>query len=755
MEHKRMRTVVRRLLTLGCAAVTCLLFGVGGAAQPASQPEAVSYGEPVSSAEEAVLRDASGALELRADLTTGRVTVLDSRTGFLWQSNPENPDEDLIAYDINKARLQSQLLVTYKGASSTLEETNDKLAAGDGPKAMQAYRDGETLTMVYTFEELGFVIPLQYRLAEGRLTVSVPAAGIQENKSNVLTALTILPFFGSGSMTESGYILVPDGSGALMTFNNGRTNEGRLTLDVLYGDRSVTEEKRPATVQPVLLPGFGICRGTAQNGDTAGQAALFAYATDGAAAGQITLNTAGRETGQNYVYYTFLHRNNEVEMLLDRTWAAKARLLCDEDTTGSEAYEMSYFFMEPGKTDLTGMADACSRQLFGKEAASSAQDVPLFLDMYMGVRVQENFLGIPYQTLRPLTTFPQAQAISEELRSAGVENLTMRLQGIDADGAYGGRLDTSFRADRKLGGLKEFLTLQDMENTAVYPEMELTMFTKSGGGISTLFDAASDLLRDTVKRPAYRLAAGDVNDELPAHHLLKAYQIPQVTSKLAANLQKNGIKNVAASSLGLAPYPDYSKSHKTSIGETARLLEQTAKTLSERGGLLLEAPGAGVLPYADALLHMPTVSSGYNLIDTTVPFLQMVLSGYVPYAAEDIGAAGDREAALLRSIEGGSAMSFSLMAADYNQVADTPLNTLYAATYADQKESILALYDRSREILSGVYGRRITGYRILSAEQRETIYDDGTAILVNYADTPVVWRGRTVPARSCAAAKEG
>lgn len=124
---------------------------------------------------------------------------------------------------------------------------------------------------------------------------------------------------------------------------------------------------------------------------------------------------------------------------------------------------MSYFFMEPGKTDLAGMADACSWQLFGREASSAAGDVPLFLDMFMGVRVQENFLGIPYHTLRPLTTFSQAQAISDDLRGAGVASVTMRLRGIDADGAYAGRLDTAFRADRKLGGLDGFLTLQETE----------------------------------------------------------------------------------------------------------------------------------------------------------------------------------------------------------------------------------------------------------------------------------------------------
>lgn len=109
-----------------------------------------------------------------------------------------------------------------------------------------------------------------------------------------------------------------------------------------------------------------------------------------------------------------------------------------------------------------------------------------------------------------------------------------------------------------------------------------------------------------MRLPAFRLAAGDVNDELPARRLLKAFQIPTVTAKLAASLNKAGVKNAAAASLGLAPYPDYSRSHVTSIGETAHLLEQAAEALGKRGGLMLEAPGAAVLPpcrYAAAYAH--------------------------------------------------------------------------------------------------------------------------------------------------------
>ena len=363
------------------------------------------------------------------------------------------------------------------------------------------------MTRDYGLEERGFSMPLQYRLSEGRMTASGPVAGSRETKGNIGAALTILPCFGAGATTESGYLLVPDGSGALMNFNNGRTNEGRLTLDTLYGDRSVTDDKRPPATQPVLLPGFGICRGTAQPGDTAGTAALFAYATDGAAAGQITLNTAGRETGQNYVYYTFLHRNNAVEMLLDRTYAAKAKLICDTADTGAQSYEMSYFFMEPGKTDLAGMADACSWQLFGREASSAAGDVPLFLDMFMGVRVQENFLGIPYHTLRPLTTFSQAVDIADRVAEAcGGDRLVIRYSGCGKGGLKSSVL-TGFDPEGKLGGAKGLGALADKlqgMNARLFPDADFQYVYRDK--LFDEFSSSKDVVRFITSESAYKPA---------------------------------------------------------------------------------------------------------------------------------------------------------------------------------------------------------------------------------------------------------
>ena len=76
-----------------------------------------------------------------------------------------------------------------------------------------------------------FRIPIEYRLEEDSLVVTVPTEDVVyplevespdgELVTMPLAAITVLPYFGAAGENEEGYIFVPDGSGAIMMLNNG------------------------------------------------------------------------------------------------------------------------------------------------------------------------------------------------------------------------------------------------------------------------------------------------------------------------------------------------------------------------------------------------------------------------------------------------------------------------------------------------------------------------------------------------------
>ena len=68
-----------------------------------------------------------------------------------------------------------------------------------------------------------FVVPLDYKLEEDGLKVSIPLDEVTYNDAQyAINSMQVLRLFGAADTQESGYMVVPDGSGALINFNNGK-----------------------------------------------------------------------------------------------------------------------------------------------------------------------------------------------------------------------------------------------------------------------------------------------------------------------------------------------------------------------------------------------------------------------------------------------------------------------------------------------------------------------------------------------------
>lgn len=728
---------IRKGLAAAAAVLLTMPLAVGKAQETAQGNNIPAvYGTPVT--ETASLSDETGTLQLTVDALTGTVRVVDARTGKTWMSNVDRPEEDPLAYGVNNENVRSQLLIRYNGGGSNLQDASFVQCREKGEGELQVFQTPECITVLYRFTAIGITVPLQYRL-EGRiLTASVPGSGVEETGDNALVGFSILPFLGAGGPEEEGYMLLPDGAGALVYFNNGKTGEGRLELEALYGDRTKPLEAPREETQPVLLPGFGFCHETSAAG-------LFCYASEGAHGGTITANVAGRETSFNYAYYTFLYRSYDTVVQMKNTYMSKAKLIHDEQHTGADAYTMRYVFLEPGNSGLGGMAAACRTLLYGEREALEAGTPPLLVDLYMGVRVRTNFLGIPYDTLRPLTTFAQAEEMAEAFRQGGVESSVFRLLGFDSDGAFGGRKKESLEVASSLGGEKGLLSLQSQPGVSVYPEVELLSYNR-GGGLLQSNRMAFDLLYEGIEQSVFTVASGMPTED-PPFKLIKASAIEKAARTLSASLDKAGVKGISSSGLGYAPYADFSRAAPYRLEQTAAAMQQAAEVLTEKHSLMLSAPTADRMPLADVLHNLPVRSSGYPLEDTDVPFLAMVLSGYVVYGGENINLLGDKQEGLLRAIETGSGLSAALMWEDYAKIKKTGLHALYACQYAEQADWIMEQYRELKEALREVWGTPMVDVTVISGEARAMRYADGTQVAVNYGKAPVTWNGQTIPAR--------
>lgn len=79
-----------------------------------------------------------------------------------------------------------------------------------------------------------FDVTVQYILDGDQLVVKVPMEQIEYNTDYPIVELSVLPYMGAGNTDESGYVLVPDGSGGIINFNNGKTTQQTYLAD-MYG----------------------------------------------------------------------------------------------------------------------------------------------------------------------------------------------------------------------------------------------------------------------------------------------------------------------------------------------------------------------------------------------------------------------------------------------------------------------------------------------------------------------------------------
>ena len=126
------------------------------------------------------------------------------------------------------------------------------------------------------------------------------------------------------------------------------------------------------------------------------------------------------------------------------------------------------------------------------------------------------------------------------------------------------------------------------------------------------------------------------------------------------------------------------------------------------------------LQYADHILNIATDSSHYRYSSYTIPFVGMILHGYISYAGSPLNYAGNANYDALRSIESGAAPFYILAYQEQNTKKlkeDENLNKYYGVTYATWKDSVVEMYKFINEAIGDLQDYEIVDHKILVAER--------------------------------------
>ncbi|MDY4061590.1 MAG: DUF5696 domain-containing protein [Candidatus Limiplasma sp.] len=699
---------------------------------------------PVMAFAEVILVAENDRLELHYDTVESQIILKDKLTQEEWRSTPDDIAQDKRATGVNKINRQSDLIVQYHNTSYVTDQVNSYTGAiKKGDFTWELIENGVAIR--YYFPKQGFVIPVQYVLEEDCLAASIISEGIEEEvwedpdtdpeKKQSVMNVALLPFMGAAGSDDEGYLIIPDGSGALIHFNNGRTGAAIYQQDVYGRDDALTIRKAATTTYDVNMPLFGIVR----NGR-----ALMAVVENGDYQAQLNAMVNGQLTGYSNAYFAVQYIHMEANTIMPGSEHSTDVMLPTNTFRDMGNFTVRYYPLAAENATYADVAAAYRAQLGLKESIADAATQQL--EMVASIPSIDTFLGVPYESVRVLTSYEQAAQTLRDFAAEGLNDLTLRYTGWSKQSVRG-KMVTGLDLDNRLGGKKAFDGLrQAVKETGaeMVLAVDLIDIYEDGNGYWSLF-AATDSVNSTAKQvPEFLQSTGYQDPEGKPWYLLSPDKVPEAARKLAENLSGQ-VDGVSLSMLGNTVYSSFGK---TGISRTSAGMywQQALETLSGKiQTLSAKTASAYAFPYIEQVDATPCASSRFEVTDMEIPFYQMVTHGAMVLYTEPANEDGNVRKALLRAIEYGMYPSWRVIAGDTALLSGTDYASWHAASLDAWREEIKNTAAWMAPL--GVYaGMQMTGHEQVTATLSVTTYANGDMVLVNYGSEDAEHLGVTVPA---------
>ena len=693
-----------------------------------TEPEVLSLGTaevqmsapPVIKTNSKLVSDGE-TVALYCDFEKYQISILDKCNGKIWDSAVDESKFDQTQMNMIWVRYMTSL-VSIRAFN---EESEDLLVSRysnlDRGNTTQIVQEDGRLRADFNFGNQEIQFSMNIWLEDDKLCVSVDDDTIKENSTYRLMSIEPLPFFGAAEDTETGYTLIPDGSGAVMDYHSAGTRMDLSNYTFSVYSPAVFE---PSDYQEALedekyslsLPLFG-CK--------AGDNAFLVQVTEGAEDAELTVSPSGNivmfhRSAFKYNYrYTYNVPTTNIAADTGQAGSTATKYVTEiEKERVKQDRKQIYTFLRGETADYSGMAMAYQSYLIenGMLRQSIGEEMPLFLNIFCSV-TKEELLG---QKLVEMTSFEDIREFEQSLNDSGVGSLYFNLKGWNK-GGYTSYVK-KYAPESALGGKKDLAAL--LEGGSKY-YLEVSPFETN---------------ESTVSRKEMLLS----NDTPLSSNSGKThyYGHEAIIKTLTGIAEQSGGFGLSVRSIGsvLVKNP-------TRQAMADRLAEFFAEESKYTGFNLLMA-NEYLLPYADCLSEVPMKSSQLRCYDRDVPFYQMVIYGIIPYASSPLNLSYDMQLEKLKLIEYGAAPCFELTKESPVQLKDTDYNKLFTSTFSQWQEDVVSVAKELRTNLKSVWGSRMVHHSLLQEGVYKTEYSNGCAVYINYNSAPVTIEGQTIEAVS-------
>ncbi len=652
--------------------------------------------------------------QLYANRSSLAFKVVDRRSGYVWHSNL---DEKIDGDRLNRtwmAFASSGISIDYldeKAGSERLSITNSE-------PVIQFNPTGQGFEAQVTFPDPSITLLLRVTLEDAGVGVEIPFDGIQEaDAAFKLGQVYVYPFLGyTREAVTPGYMFIPDGSGSLIRFAE-TTKATNMYYGRYYGaDLGMLAEMPydPMINRPmrISVPVYGMVHGEKEHG-------YIAIVEKGASYGELQAHPAGIITNFNFIYNMFVY-NQSYFQATNRSGAGVTTV---QQNTNVFDVKIHYRFLTGEDSDYVGMARSYQKYLVEqgqlKEVDDAGGDIGIKLEFLGGEKEKVLF----WWRLIPMTTVEQMAAILEALQVRNPDVVYYGWQPLGASSMP----PTSLKIDRGLGSLEQLRELAEKVQS-------------QGGNFALYLNPQAALSQEGGYSPRYDLAMAITNvnmigyNRYTVNYYLNFDAINQRFSRLNADVVSELNAGLALDGIGTTLYSDFKAGNflnrEQAIARYRSLME------ANPGSKAFYMPNDYLFGYMDAYYDMPLSNNGYIYTSDSVPFLQIVLSGYVPYYGPAMNFSSDPQTDLLRHVDYGVYPSFFLTQEVTGKIINTLSSWLYTSSYDQWGDDINQTYQWLNALLGPVKGQSIVAREELAAGVVAVTYENGKQILVNYTDQP-------------------
>ena len=671
-------------------------------------------------------------------------------------------------YPITK---EGVFIYTFNASSTKQKKLIEGYIKTYAPDYTYEDMDADHAAVKYEDDEIPpplFKMALEYTLDEQGLSVRLAANGIRFDETNYqLEGIEMLPYMGAGSSVNEGYTFFPDGSGTLFDFQECKTFGKTVQITgKIYGQDYAYHTISGTNQQIIRYPVFGLVEtqnfSALESGDVVEtnkltdsdkETVVDSYSKDrgfvavieeGASLVSLTL-VHDRVTGKNTIKTVVSPRPKDSYNLGDSVSIAANKaysVVSNRKYTGS--YKIKYLMLTDPEVAAAkdvantypctyyGMAQAYRDYLedgevltpLTEEDIADSKNMPLYLEALGALETTEKILSVPVDVMTPLTTFEDIRTIYDDLSDKGISNINFILNGFTKGGLTAAQTPYRLKWESAVeqGGVKfdELVEYAREQGFGVYPDVDFVFIHSN-----TLFDGLS-LSKHAAKTIDNRYASLQEYNATKQTYvsyydlLFSAAYMSKFYEKFTETYLKDNPMGISVSTLGSYLSSDFDEDEAYNRDDSEAYTQMALAYMAENYEKVMTSGGnAYSWKYVDYITNIATDSSRYSRSSASVPFLGIVLHGYVETSGTAINMEGNLDYAMLKAIESGSALKFIIAYRNTNNLKnDVILNKYYSIEYNTWAPDIVSLYNELNDALGDVQTSKIVKHEFVDGAVR-------------------------------------